>query len=60
MALNGNGRIGRWKKADVMFLVGLAIGVALIVYAAVIRNIAWAIVGLGAAGVPFTQRGDKG
>lgn len=53
---NGGGRIWRWKKVDVLFLVG----VGLIVYGAALRDVAIIFAGTGVAGIPLTQRGDKG
>lgn len=57
MNWNGNGtRIWRWRKVDVLFLVG----VGLIVYGAYIVRVEIIIAGAGIAGIPLTQRGDKG
>jgi hypothetical protein len=54
--LNNNGsRIWRFRKVDILFVVG----VGLIVYGAVIIRIELIIAGAGVAGIPLTQRGDK-
>jgi hypothetical protein len=53
---NGNGsRIWRFRKVDVLFVVGLG----LIVYGAVTFHIEYCVAGGGIAGIPLTQRGDK-
>lgn len=56
MTLNGNGsRIWKWRKVDVLFLVG----VGLIVYGAAIRAVEIIVAGAGISGIPLTQRADK-
>jgi hypothetical protein len=52
---NGN-RIWRWRKVDLLFLMGLA----LIAYGAARLAIEFVVAGAGIAGIPLTQRGDKG
>lgn len=55
--INNNGsRIWRWKKADILFLVGIG----LVIYGAAVRDVALIMAGLGVVGVPIFQRGDKG
>jgi hypothetical protein len=54
VATNGN-RIWRWRKVDILFLVGLG----LIVYGAAIVKIEIIVAGAGISGIPLTQRGDK-
>lgn len=49
-------RIWRWRKVDILFLVG----VGLIVYGAAIVRVEIIVAGAGVAGIPLTQRGDKG
>jgi hypothetical protein len=53
MPSNG-GRIWRWRKVDVLFLVGIG----LIIYGAAIVRVEVIIAGAGIAGIPLTQRGD--
>lgn len=54
--LNGNGgRIWKWRKVDVLFLVGLA----LIFYGAYTFHIELVVAGAGISGIPLTQRADK-
>jgi hypothetical protein len=55
MVDNNGSRIWRWRKVDILFLVG----VALIVYGAAIVRVEILIAGAGIAGIPLTQRGDK-
>lgn len=54
---NGNGdRIWRWRKVDILFVVG----VALILYGAVRGMLEIIVAGAGISGIPLTQRsGDK-
>lgn len=55
-AINNNGsRFWKWRKVDVL----IAVGLGLIVYGAVIRDITWALLGLGSLGGPVAARGDK-
>lgn len=54
MTVNGS-RIWRFRKVDVLFLIG----VGLIVYGAVIVRVEIIVAGAGIAGIPLTQRGDK-
>lgn len=57
MTKNGNGdKIWRWKKSDVLFVVGIAI----MVYGGFMGRIDVIIAGGGVIGLPFTIRGDKG
>jgi hypothetical protein len=51
----GVDRIWRWRKVDVLFLVG----VGLILYGAAIVRVEIIVAGAGIAGIPLTQRGDK-
>jgi hypothetical protein len=53
---NNGGRIWRWRKVDILFMVGLA----LIGYGAYYFRIELVVAGAGIAGIPLTQRGDKG
>lgn len=54
--LNGNGgRIWKWRKVDVLFLVGLG----LIAYGAYTFHIELVVAGAGISGIPLTQRSDK-
>lgn len=54
LAGNGN-RIWRWRKVDLLFLIGLG-G---IVYGFAVRDVALIVAGAGIAGIPLTQRGDR-
>lgn len=57
MVFNGNGtRIWRFRKVDILFLLG----VALVVYGAAIVRVELVVAGAGIAGIPLAQRGDKG
>ena len=56
MSDTGDGRIWRWRKVDVLFVVG----VALILYGTVRGMVEIIVAGAGIAGIPLTQRGDKG
>lgn len=54
--MNDNGsRIWRWRKVDILFIVGIA----LIVYGTVRRQIEIIVAGAGLSGIPLTQRGDR-
>ena len=54
--LNNNGsRLWRWRKVDILFIVG----VGLIVYGTIRRQIEIIVAGAGLSGIPLTQRGDK-
>jgi hypothetical protein len=52
---DNDSRIWRWKKVDILFLVGVGI----IVYGTVRRQIEIIVAGGGLSGIPLTQRGDK-
>jgi hypothetical protein len=53
---NNNGsRIWRFRKVDVLFVVGLG----LIGYGAYFFRVELVVAGAGIAGIPLTQRGDK-
>jgi hypothetical protein len=55
--VNGNvERIWRWRKVDVLFLIG----VGLILYGAARVRVEIIVAGAGLAGIPLAQRGDKG
>jgi hypothetical protein len=56
LLLNSNGgRIWRWRKVDILFLIGLG----LIAYGAYTFHIELVVAGAGISGIPLTQRGDK-
>lgn len=56
LALGGNDdKLWRWRKVDIMFIVGIAV----IVYGVLKLRIEIGILGAGIAGIPLTQRGDK-
>jgi hypothetical protein len=60
--LNSNGgRIWKWRKVDVLFLVGvgLMIAGAAATVAGNVLGISLVFAGGGVCGIPFTQRGDK-
>lgn len=48
-------RIWRWRKVDILFVVGIG----LIVYGAALVKVELIVAGAGVAGIPLTQRGDK-
>jgi hypothetical protein len=52
---NGYDKIWKWRKVDVLFLVGIG----LIVYGAIIVRVELIVAGGGIAGIPVVQRGDK-
>jgi hypothetical protein len=52
---SNNGRIWRWRKVDVLFIVGLA----MISYGIATHWLELIIAGGGLSGIPLTQRGDK-
>lgn len=54
MVLN-NGRIGKWRKSDILFLVGIG----LIVYGAARLRLDLLVAGAGIAGIPIAQRQDE-
>jgi hypothetical protein len=57
--VNGNGnddRIWRWRKVDVLFVLGCLTAI----YGLVKGRTDMVIAGGGLAAIPFTQRGDKG
>jgi hypothetical protein len=58
---NDRDRIWRWRKVDILFVVaiGLVVGGALMVGVGNALGLSLVVAGLGAAGIPITQRGDK-
>lgn len=52
---NGNGKIGRFRKIDVLFVVSVVV----IAAGAVRGDVAMVMAGSGLLVIPITQRGDK-
>lgn len=52
---NNDTRIWKWKKVDVLFVVGIGT----FLYGVAIRDLSVMFAGAGIAGIPLAQRGDS-